>query len=115
MNDTAHANDDWMWDGPTRYARRSLTSRIIREHPAVTGAEVTCNQAPLQVRGEFDDGRIFLFHARHGHAGLAIAVPDQSATPHEVGLPCSDTLSVDDDTAAAALFASLLDAHPDHP
>lgn len=112
---TDNVDDETIWDSWTRAARRQLITRITREHPAVTSARVTCNQAPLQVQGDLDDGRIYLFHARNGYATLAIAVPNQPTRPNEVGVPCSDTLSVDDDAEAATLFAGLLTDHPDHP
>lgn len=104
-----------IWDEATRAARRDLTRMLVAEHPTVLDARVTCNQAPLQVQGEFADGRIFLFQARHGVASLAIAVPDQPREPVPVRVDCSDTLSVDDTADAAALFATLLNTHPDHP
>lgn len=104
-----------IWDEATRAARRDLIRTLVAEHPTVIDARVICHQAPLQVQGELSDGRIFFFHARHGTATFAIAVPDQSNPPTELSVDCSDTLSVDDTADVAALFAILLHRHPEHP
>lgn len=104
-----------IWNEETREARRDVSRLFVAENPTVLDARVTCNEAPLQVRGEFHDGRIFLFHARYGTATLAIAVPNQATRPVEVSVACSDTLNVDDAVAAAALFATLLHRHPEQP
>lgn len=110
---------DWdspdIWNEDTRQSRADLTRALVAEHPTVLDARVTCNQAPLQVQGELADGRIFLFHLRHGVASLAIAVPNQAHRPAEVTVPCSESISVDDVADATALFATLLNAHPEHP
>jgi hypothetical protein len=108
---------DWdspdIWDDYTRQSRADLTRALIAEHPTVRDARVTCNQAPLQVEGELADGRILMFHLRHGTATLEIAWPFQR--PTRVTVPCPETISVDDVGDATALFATLLHAHPEHP
>lgn len=110
---------DWdspeSWNEGTRQSRADLTRTLVAEHPTVLDARVTCNQAPLQVEGCLADGRIFLFHMRYGVASLAIAVPGQMRQPAEVTVPCSESISVGDVGDATALFATLLNAHPEHP
>lgn len=107
--------DPERWNEATRASRSELTRLLVTEHPTVIDAVVTCNQAPLIVQGNFADGRIFMFHARNGVARLEIAVPDQLESPVPTIVACSETLSVDDTGDAAALFAVLLQTHPDHP
>lgn len=108
------ADEEDIWDESTRAARRELAARIVEDHPTVVEARVTCNQAPLQVHGTLEDDRIFLFTTRYGLARLWITVPGSPPGQAPV-VSCSDTLSVDDIATAAALFATLLNAHPEHP
>lgn len=77
----------------------------------VTTASVVCNQAPLQIRGDLADGRIWFFHARHGSAGLAVAIPDQAEQPTEHTTSCPDDIAVEHVDTIVTLMHELLARH----
>lgn len=101
-------SDDWMFDQATRTARYGLATAFA-EHPLVATAEVTCNQAPLQVRGAFTDGSEYLFHCRYGSAELGRSVNQAEPVTHRA--PCAEDIRVEDVDAAITLLHTLIEAH----
>jgi len=107
-DDPMTSSDDWMFDPATRAARYGLATAFA-QHPLVATAEVTCNQAPLQVEGEFTDGSRYLFHCRNGIAELGRSVNHAEPVTHRAR--CVEDIRVEDVKAAVVLLHALIEAH----